>query len=143
MVRVAAAGVRPGCPTGGSDLAWRSFRTDLKRRKPATSLAPETISPKRNERDRTTASHGSPRIHHVARYCETAGRKSQLVPCLTSTFANDNSSAGSPLKQTTEGRVMKRKLRKIAVVLTAAIPLAAAAIPTKAEAFGFLAPALV
>jgi hypothetical protein len=38
---------------------------------------------------------------------------------------------------------MKRKLRKIAVVLTAAIPLAAAAIPTKAEAFGFLAPALV
>lgn len=38
---------------------------------------------------------------------------------------------------------MKRKLSKIAVVLTAAIPLAATAIPTKAEAFGFLAPALI
>ena len=38
---------------------------------------------------------------------------------------------------------MKRKLRKIAVVLTAAIPLVATAIPTKAEAFGFLAPALI
>jgi uncharacterized membrane protein len=43
----------------------------------------------------------------------------------------------------TEGRVMKLKLRKIVVVLTAALPLAAAAIPTKAEAFGFLAPALI
>lgn len=39
---------------------------------------------------------------------------------------------------------MKLKLRKIAVVLTAALPLAAAAIPTKAEAFGFLiAPVLI
>ncbi len=38
---------------------------------------------------------------------------------------------------------MKLKLRKIAVVLTAALPLAAAAIPTKAEAFGFLVPALI
>jgi hypothetical protein len=39
---------------------------------------------------------------------------------------------------------MKLKLRRIAVVLTAALPLAAATIPTKAEAFGFLlAPALL
>ena len=36
------------------------------------------------------------------------------------------------------------KLRKIAVVLTAALTVAAASIPTKAEAFGFLlAPALI
>jgi len=39
---------------------------------------------------------------------------------------------------------MKLKFRRIAVVLTAALPLAAATIPTKAEAFGFLlAPALL
>src|SRR5882757_4113009 len=39
---------------------------------------------------------------------------------------------------------MKLKLRRIAVVLAAALPLAAATIPTKAEAFGFLlAPALL
>ena len=39
---------------------------------------------------------------------------------------------------------MKMKLRSTAVVLTAALPLAAATIPTKAEAFGFLlAPALI
>lgn len=39
---------------------------------------------------------------------------------------------------------MKLKLRSTAVVLTAALPLAAATIPTKAEAFGFLlAPALI
>ncbi len=39
---------------------------------------------------------------------------------------------------------MKLKLRKIAVVLTAALPLAAANVPTKAEAFGFLlAPVLL
>ena len=38
---------------------------------------------------------------------------------------------------------MNLKLRKITVVLTAALTLGAAAIPTKAEAFGFLAPALI
>ena len=38
---------------------------------------------------------------------------------------------------------MMLNLRIIAIVLTTALPLATVAIPTKAEAFGFLAPALV
>jgi len=37
--RVVAAKIRLGCPTGESDLAWRSLRMDLKRRKPAGSFA--------------------------------------------------------------------------------------------------------
>src|SRR5712671_4827836 len=50
-------------------------------------------------------------------------------------------SAGSPPNKKRGRRVMLLKLRRITAVLTAALTLAAASIPTNAEAQGFYGPA--
>jgi len=67
--------------------------------------------------------------------------KSQLAPCLKREFANYKCGFTAKQKQ---GCVMMPKFGRIAVVSTAVLTFAAATVPTKADAFGFLlAPALI
>jgi hypothetical protein len=76
-----------------------------------------------------------PQINHVARYGEMAARKSQLAPCLTSQLANYK--CGLTAKQNNRRSVMMLKFGRVVVVSTAALALAAATIPSKAEASGY------
>jgi hypothetical protein len=64
----------------------------------------------------------------------------QLVPCLASEFVDNQSRCGFAPNKSRGRRVMLLKLRRLTAVLAAALTLAAASIPTNAEAQGYYGP---
>src|SRR5712664_3718002 len=67
----------------------------------------------------------------------------KLVPCLTSEFVDNQSKCWFAPNKNRGRRLMLLKLRRITAVLAAALTLAAASIPTNAEAQGFYGPGYV
>ena len=93
--------------------------------------------------DGARRSSDSPYREISAIACMDSPSFAKLVPCLTSEFVDNQTKCGFTPNKKRGRRVMLLKLRRITAVLTAALTLAAASIPTNVEAQGFYGPGYV